>query len=181
MKAFSPLASLAVAAALLLASTAGCAKSSDSGLRVLVIDHLRIDGDRVLVRGDGGGEAEFRADGALSIDGRTIALTPAQQAFSRRYYQEASAIGREGAQMGKAGTAIAGHAVSSALEGIRTGNTDDIGKKVEAETSKLQARAKQMCGHVVNLRAAQDQLRASLPAFAPFSRIQADPGADCAS
>ncbi|MEH6414040.1 hypothetical protein [Pseudomonas sp. CGJS7] len=177
----SALTPVAVAATLLLASTTGCAKTADSGLRVAVLDHMRIDGDRVVLRGDGGGEAEIRADGALRIDGQPVALTSAQQAVSKRYYLEATGIGRDGAEMGKAGSAIAGHAVSAALEGMRTGNTDDIGKKVEAEASKLEAQAKQMCGRVANLRSAQEQLSASLPAFKPFAGIDADAATDCKS
>lgn len=166
-------------ALLLTASFAGCSKTPERDLHVSVINHVRVDGGKVFVQGEGDHQAKIGADGALSIDGRAITLTAVQQAASRRYYEHAVGIGLDGAAMGKAGAAIAGKAVSSALEGISSGKTDEIGPKIEAEAQKLETSAKKLCGRVASLRGAEAELGASLPEFKPFVRIDADAGSDC--
>ncbi|MBT2748040.1 MULTISPECIES: DUF2884 family protein [unclassified Lysobacter] len=163
----------------LTVSNAGCSKSPERSLHVSVIDHISVVGDDVRVKGDGEHRADIAADGALSIDGKAQTLSAAQQAISRRYYEQVVGIGQDGAAMGKAGAAMAGQAVSTAFEELSKGKPEEIGKKVEAEASKLQAQAMKMCDRVASLRTAQDELRASLPAFAPFAKIDADVAKDC--
>jgi hypothetical protein len=171
---------VAVLAVLTLAmSSAGCSKSPERPLHISVIDHINMVGDHVLVKGDGEHRAEIAPDGALSIDGKAQTLSAAQQAISRRYYQQARGVGQDSVAMGKAGAAMAGQAVSTAVEELSKGQPEQIGKKVEAEASKLQARAMKMCDRIASLRGAQDELRASLPAFAPFAKIDADVAKDC--
>jgi hypothetical protein len=181
MKApLSPLYSVAVFATLsLIAATAGCSKKPGDGLHISVINHINVVGDHVQVNGDGAHRADIAADGALSIDGHAQTLTSTQQAMSRRYYDQAIGISQDGIAMGKAGAAMASQAVGTAIEELRNGKPDEIGKKVEAEASKLQAKAMKMCDRVASLRTAQDELSASLPAFAPFAKIDANAAKDC--
>lgn len=168
-----------VCACLLLAlATAACSKP-DADVHVSVIDHISLSGDRLLLSGDSGHRLQIDADGALSLDGKAIALDAAQRAISQRYYQHAFAISRDGVEIGKSGAALAGNAVSAALDGLRNGNPDDIGKKVEAQADDLKAKALKLCGRVMDLRVAQNELAAALPAFQPFAKIDVVSAADC--
>lgn len=177
----SPLLPGLLAVALAVVSAAGCspAPTAPADVQGSPLGFLKIDDQQVQLR-NGDAVARIAADGALSIDGRAIALTAPQQALSKSYYTHATAIGLEGAAMGKAGAQLAGKAVSGAIEAaFKGGDPDQVGKDVDAQTAELEKKAQAMCMHVAELHTTQQALAASLPAFQPFARLDATTSADC--
>ncbi|QQQ03577.1 YggN family protein [Lysobacter enzymogenes] len=172
-----PVAAL-LAAALAAAFAGACSRQPDGGVQVSVIDHISMDGDKVLLRA-AGRSAQIGPDGAIAIDGGALALTPAQQALGREFYQQATGMRRDGAAMGKAGAAMAGQALSTVARDLRDGNTDQTEAKIQAEAAKLEAQALQLCQRAQALRDAQQRLSAALPQFEPFARLAAGVGDDC--
>ncbi|QWP75184.1 hypothetical protein J5226_16320 [Lysobacter sp. K5869] len=180
MTARKPSAALLLAVAFAAALAGGCSRKSDSDVHVVVIDHMSMAGDRLQVRG-GGQRAEIGPDGAIAIDGKALALNPAQQAAGRAFYVEAVGIRSDGAAIGKAGAAMAGQVLSTVAQDLRSGHTDQTGSKVEAQAAKLEEQAMRICQRVGTLRVAQEQLVAQVPQFAPFARKNLTTGDECRS
>lgn len=170
-------ATLAAALVVALLATA-CSRSPDNDVRIAVIDHIAIDGDHVQVRGDGR-SARIGADGAISIDGKPLTLSAAQQAAGREFYAQALGIRRDGAAIGKAGADMAGQVLATVAQDLRNGQTDQTEAKIEAQAAKLQDQAMRICQRVETLRRAQQQLTEALPQFQPFARVVAGSGEEC--
>lgn len=173
--------SLPLLPVLLCLALAACspAPTAPAEVQSSVLGFLSLDQQRVRLR-DGQSLAEISADGALSIDGRAIALNPQQQALSRSYYSDARAVALEGAAMGAAGAKLAGDAIKGAIgEALKGGNPDQAGKQVEQQAGELEKSAQRMCEHVARLHRTQQALSDSLPAFKPFARLQASDIDDC--
>lgn len=180
MTARKPSVAVLLAAALAAAFAGACSRMPEGSVHVSVIDHISMSGDRVLVRG-GDQRAEIGPDGAIAIDGKSLALSPTQRAAGREFYAQAMGMSRDGAAIGKAGAAMAGQVLSTVAQDLRDGRTDQTGAKVEAQAEQLQEQAMKMCERVDSLRSAQQQLTAQLPQFAPFARITATTGDECRS
>ena len=60
-------------------------------------------------------DAVIDAAGDLSIGGKTLALTPAQRDLLKTYYGQVVNIRSAGIETGKAGAALAGHAVGAVV------------------------------------------------------------------
>ena len=69
--------------------------------------------------------------------------------------------------------------LGEALKGVFTGNTDEIEKRVEAEASKIKASALKLCDKLPAMMASQQQLKTSLPEFAPYATMTQDDIKDC--
>ena len=158
----------------LFVAVAGSACSKGAAPEVHVIAPVSLSGDRIQVRGQGGARAELGPDGALRIDGRSVALDPAQQAASRRYYVQAMGMTQDGVAVGKAGAALAGKAVGNVIAGLTQGDTESIERKVEADAKEVERQALRLCERMAALRGAQDELAGALPAFQPFAVLDAD-------
>ncbi|WP_363797204.1 DUF2884 domain-containing protein [Lysobacter firmicutimachus] len=171
-----PLASALCLSLLVAAAGSAC---SDRTPEVHVIAPVSLSGDRIQVRGQGGALAEIGPDGALSIDGRAVALAPAQLDASRRYYVQAMGMTQDGIAVGKAGAALAGKAVGNVISGLTQGDTESIERKVEADAKEVERQALRLCERMASLRAAQDELAGALPAFQPFAVVDADSVDDC--
>lgn len=181
MKAMNASMSLLLPGLLAVMLATGCSPTptAPADVQGSPLGFLKIDDQHVQLR-NGNAVAQIAADGALSIDGRAVTLTAAQQALSKSYYGHATAIGLEGAAMGKAGAQLAGKAVSGAIEAaFKGGDPDQVGKDVDAQTAELEKKAQAMCMHVVELHRTQQALAASLPAFQPFARLDATDSSDC--
>lgn len=169
-----------LAFALLLAlALAGCNRSTvtidgKSGMK-----HLTIQSDRVGVKAADGSSAWIDASGGITIDNEVVELSAAQRTQAMKYFTAATGVRSDGLAVGKAGAAVAGKAVTSVIQGLASGNPDDIGPKIEAEAKTIEAKAMLLCQRVGELRSAQDALAHSLPAFAPYATITIANTEDC--
>jgi hypothetical protein len=146
---------------------AGC----DSGSYTST-DHGRIstrDG-LVTLRPDHGTEATIDQAGVLSIDGKAVTVDDRQRELLRRYYSNATAIRQHGIETGKAGAAMAGEALKGVAETVK-GDENGVDKRVEAQTQKITDQVMKICDDLAGVKAAQDELAASLPAFKPYGGI----------
>jgi len=109
-------------------------------------------------------------NGELSIDGKAIAVDDSQRELLRRYYASASAMRQHGFETGKAGAAMAGEAIKGVVESIDS-DKDTVDQRVEAQTKRIEAAAQKICDDLADVKAAQDKLAASLPAFKPYAGI----------
>ncbi|MEO6263589.1 MAG: hypothetical protein ABIO58_01225 [Luteimonas sp.] len=126
-------------------------------------------------RADSLQHAEITPQGDLLIEGKTTSITAAQRALLLDYRRQVIAIAETGMAIGVQGADLAGKAVLEVVSGVIHGNTDAAGKRIEAEGRKLEVNAKQICQHLPAMRATQQQLATSLPAFAPYATMtQAD-------
>lgn len=152
----------------LCALAAGCSSGSYTST-----DHGRIssrDGLVTLSPDHGAEEATIDQAGVLSIDGKAVAVDDHQRELLRRYYGNASAIRQHGIETGKAGAAMAGEALKGVAATVN-GDENGVDKRVEAQTRKITDQVMKICDDLAGVKAAQDELAASLPAFKPYAGI----------
>lgn len=172
----------AVACGLVLAATlVGCQQSTDRVRSHSVMQHIRLDGDRVGANGPDGTTAWIDASGSLQIDGKDVALTAEQRALALQYRAEAMGLKADGIAIGKSGAQLAGKAIGAVASGLASGDPDNIGTKIEADAKQIETQAMALCQRVATLQASQDALARSLPAFAPYATITDATAADCRS
>lgn len=125
------------------------------------------------------GKAEITPKGDLLIDGRAVTITPEQRKLLLEHRGHIIALAEAGAEVGMQGADLATKAMGEALKGVFTGNTDEIEKRVEAEASKIKASALKLCDKLPAMMASQQQLKTSLPEFAPYATMDQDDIDDC--
>lgn len=116
-------------------------------------------------------KAEITPQGDLLIDGKTVDITPDQRKLLLDYRSHVVGIAQAGMTMGVQGAELAGKAVTEALKGVFSGDTDQIENKVKAEAGKVEASAKALCDLLPGLFESQQKLAQGLPAFAPYAHM----------
>lgn len=124
-------------------------------------------------------QAEITPQGDLLIDGREVAVDPAQRALLLEYRTHVAGVAQAGVAIGMQGADLATKAVGQALKGVFTGNTDEMERNIEAEAAKIEAQALKLCDRLPAMRATQQQLAAALPEFKPYATMTEQDIADC--
>ena len=135
---------------------------------------ININGSKVH-RLEGAPKAAISPQGDLLIDGKAVAVTPAQRAELLRYRGHVVAIAEAGMGIGVQAADLASKAVGEALGAIFSGNEKGVEARIEAEAGKIEAHAMKICAQLPPLLATQQRLAVSLPAFKPYATMtQAD-------
>jgi hypothetical protein len=124
-------------------------------------------------------KAEITPEGDLLINGTAVAVNAQQRAMLLDYRRQIEKLAGAGMDMGVAGAELGVKAAGEALRGVFSGNTDDIEKNVNAETDKIKAQAKTLCGMLPEMKAKQEALAAALPAFKPYATMDQSDIDDC--
>ena len=126
-------------------------------------------------------KAEITPQGDLLIEGKKVAVDAAQRALLLEYRRQIAAVAEAGIRVGAQGVDLAGKAVSEAIKGVFSGNTDQVEQRVEAEAQRIEVSAKQLCDLLPAMLATQQQLAASLPEFKPYANMDQDDVEGCMS
>ncbi len=133
---------------------------------------LRVSGDLVRLHADAHPTAIIDSAGDFSVDGKPVQVTPPQHALLLQYYTAATAVRTHGLETGKAGAAIAGEALKGAAAAIANGGDDkSVDARVQAQADRVKQAAMKICDDLAGIRAAQEQLAATLPAFRPYGDL----------
>ena len=160
--------------ALTLAALAACTHD-DASFR-----HFRVvDAKHVALYSRTAPMAVLADDGALSIDGQPVALSPAQQELLKAFHGQVRTLAKDALATGSAGIATAATALGAVASGLGSGNPDSIGDKVDAKAAAVEAAAGRICDDLAQLRAQQQAITAQLPAFAPYAGISTEEVAGC--
>jgi hypothetical protein len=164
------------------------AREIDKARKELAPGNISLNGHDVTINGrdyartdnDTRPKAEITPQGDFLLDGKAVAVNPAQRAMLLQYRGQIIAIADAGMTLGSKGAELAGKAVGESLGALFSGDADAIGKRVEAEADKLKAEVKLLCGQLPPMLATQQQLAASLPQFKPYATMTQDDVDDCA-
>ena len=126
-------------------------------------------------------KAEISPAGELLIDGKAVALNAEQKALLVEYRGHIVKVAEAGMGVGVEGADLAGKAMSEAIKGVFTGNTDQIEKNIDAEAEGIKASAQKLCVLLPPMKATQDKLAAALPAFKPYARMEQQDIDECMS
>jgi hypothetical protein len=126
-----------------------------------------------------GPRAEITPEGDLLIDGKAVALEPAQRALIREYRGHIVKVAEAGIGIGLEGADLASKAVGEALKGVFTGNTEQIEKKIEAEAEGIKRSAQKLCTLLPPMLETQNRLAEALPAFKPYATMTQTDIDDC--
>lgn len=165
--------------AFLLLAITGCSPGNSGSSSDSVLKHVTLKDDRVGANSTSGGTAWIDSTGALEIDGQEIILNPVQKALALQYRADAHDIRDQGIEIGKSGAKIAGTAIRSVVEEMKSGSPDQIGSRVEGEAKAIEAQARMLCAKIGELQASQDALAAEVPAFLPYATITDKTAAEC--
>jgi hypothetical protein len=174
MKSISRICCAVAFAALLAACNGGITIADDSGTQ-----SIRIHDGSIAIHRTGAPEADITAAGDLSIDGKPITLAPNQRDLLKQYYAQVMQIRGDGIATGKAGAAMAGHAIGAVASGLVHGDPDSIGPAIDAHAKKIEAKAMVICTDMVALEAKQIAIANALPVFKPYATIDAREKTDC--
>ena len=152
-----------------LATLAGCGRGgrdTDAGIATM-------RGEALTFSRRGLPDARVVADGTLTIGDKAVPVTPEQRAGLADLYRSAAALLSDALATGKAGAAVGAEAASAVVNGLATGDTSQIGAKVEAKAADVEASAEKVCRDAAAVHAAQSAIASTLPAFRPYARANA--------
>ena len=125
-------------------------------------------------------KAQITPQGELLIDGKPVAATPEQRQLLLDYRQQIIGIAEAGMKIGTQGADLGMHAASAALSGAFSGKSDaEIEAAIKPQTDRIQAADLELCKRLPDLRAAQQQLAAAMPAFQPYATMTEEDVQDC--
>ncbi|MEO7051853.1 MAG: hypothetical protein ABI128_09320 [Rhodanobacter sp.] len=152
---------------------AGCGNASVSefGSSVIANGAITVKHDKVTLRVADAPTAIILADGTLRVDSKTVSTDAAQRELLKQYYVSAAAVREHGIETGKAGVALAGESVKSALASALGSDEDKSNERSATGPNKVVQAAMKICLDLANIRTAQDGLAAQLPAFKPYAGI----------
>lgn len=134
---------------------------------------IQVGGKQINGRAGGLPKAEITPQGDLLIDGKPVAITPAQRQQLLAYRERVFAVADAGMNVGARGVDIAGSAVLG-IPGLIFGGENArqaYEARMKAEGEKIEAAARGLCELLPPMRASQQQLAASLPAFRPYATM----------
>lgn len=150
-------------AVLIVAVLAGCSP----GIHTLD-NSITFDSSGMVVHAPGRASAHVDRDGELSIDGKAIAVTPAQRLLLERYYWEARDLMNSGKAMGKHGITMAARGIGDAITSIFHHDSATANRRMEAESQRMEQAADKLCTDIKALGTTQQAIAAAIPAFAPY-------------
>jgi hypothetical protein len=124
-------------------------------------------------------EAELTPQGDLVIDGKTLVLDPKQRELALAYRRQLTQVAETGARVGIEGAKLASKAMAEAARAMVNGEDRDAEARIEADAAVVRARAKALCEHLPALHAAQQDLAAAVPEFAPYATMDRKEFDDC--
>lgn len=125
-------------------------------------------------------KAQITPQGDLLIDGKQVAATPQQRQLLLDYRHRLIEIAEAGMEIGTQGADLGMHAASAALRGVFNGKSDkEVEAAIKPQTDRIRAAALQLCKRLPDLRAAQQQLAAAMPAFQPYATMTQQDVDDC--
>ncbi|MBZ4186845.1 MAG: DUF2884 family protein [Lysobacterales bacterium] len=142
---------------------------------------INVNGHNVSRHTSGLPKGEISPQGDLLIDGKPVAITPAQRQQLLAYRGQIINIAEAGMAIGSQGADIAGTAlqgVAGAIFGGEKGQKD-FEARMEAEGKKIEAQAMKLCAYLPPMLASQQALAGSLPAFKPYATMTQDDINDC--
>lgn len=126
-------------------------------------------------------KAEITPTGDLLISGAPVQIDEKQRALLLRYRGHVIAVAEAGMDLGVRGADLGMQAAADAIGSIFSGDTDGLEKRVEAEAAKMEADALKLCAQLAPMLATQQELAASLPAFAPYATMTQSDVDECMS
>ena len=130
---------------------------------------LALDGD-VVIHVPFKPVARVTPAGDLAIDGKAVALTPAQRSALAQYDRQFTAIRQAGRAIGKAGQRLS---ASIDHETAHAGSSAAVGT-VHRDVAGFSTSLAGLCDQVAALVALQDSIAATLPAFRPYAVLTQD-------
>jgi hypothetical protein len=165
---------------LLLLSTfglaAGCSDHGDGGS---VFQYFSVNDGNIAVHAPHAPDAIIAADGALSIGGKPVALSAAQQELLKHHYADVVAVREHAYATGAAGAATGRQALASVASGLANGTPDKIGAEIEARAAKVEAEAAKICADLADIRITQQAIAQQVTEFKPYALIDTKTVADC--
>jgi hypothetical protein len=123
--------------------------------------------------------AEISPQGDLLVEGKAVAVTPAQRKLLLGYRAQVIQVADTGLEIGSKGADLAGEAIGQALGALFSGDTKEMERRVEARAEQLKQEARAICGQLPAMLATQQRLAASLPAFRPYATLEQADIDDC--
>lgn len=166
-----------------VAKAIGQARSELATSNISISDgiDINISGYRMR-RPQGTPSAEISPAGDLLIEGKPVAVTPAQRAELLQYRAHVIAIAEAGMAVGVKGADIAGEALTGVAGAIFSGDkgAQAFEQRMEAKGALIEAEAMKICAQLPPLLASQQRLADSLPAFKPYATMTQADVDDCA-
>lgn len=126
-------------------------------------------------------KAEVTPAGELFIDGKPVAMTPAQKALGLAYRTQLQGVASDGIAIGMEGARLGIDAAAAALKGLISGDGGQAaGKQAEAiARERIQPQVARLCARLPALLQAQQAWAAAQPEFRPYATMDQSDVDDC--
>jgi len=125
-------------------------------------------------------KAEITPKGDFIVDGKAVAITPAQRSAVLAYREKLIAVASAGIAVGKQGAAIGVQAAGAALAAVMSGKSDaEVEASVKTQTTGIRQAAAKICDRLPEMMVEQQKLAAALPAFRPYATMTQEDVTDC--
>lgn len=126
-------------------------------------------------------KAEVTPAGELLIDGKPVAMTPAQKALGLAYRTQLQGVASDGIAIGMEGARLGIDAAAAALKGLMNGDgSQAAGKQAEAiAKERIQPQVARLCARLPALLQAQQAWAAAQPEFRPYATMDQSDVDDC--
>lgn len=116
-------------------------------------------------------KAEITPAGDFLIGGKAVTVNAEQRDLLLEYRQHWNKVAEAGIGIGVEGADLAGKALTEAIKGIFSGDTDNIDKKIEGHAEGIKQSAQKLCDLLPAMKVSQDKLAAVLPEFKPYANM----------
>jgi hypothetical protein len=151
-------------AVLVVATLAACSP----GIHTLD-NSITFDSSGLVVHASGHPNAHVSTEGDLTIEGKAVAVTPAQRQLLKRYYQQAHNAVDAGEAVGKQGVQVATRSIGAAIRSIFHDESSAAKKQLDAQSRDIETAANTLCGDINTLGATQQAIADQIPAFRPYA------------
>ncbi|HET7222765.1 MAG TPA: hypothetical protein VFI81_06185 [Rhodanobacteraceae bacterium] len=165
---------------LIVATVAACSRGGGHDRSTSIFQHLSIaDNGDVVAHARDGSDARITAAGDLDIQGKSLAVTPAQRELLKGYHADAVVLRKDAVATGEAGMKTGMHALDAVAKGLASGNADSIDREVDSRAKQVDALANAVCQDLARLYADQGKVAAAMPAFGPYATIEPHEVSEC--
>lgn len=126
-------------------------------------------------------KAELTPAGELLVDGKPVAMTPAQQTLGKAYRNQLQGVASAGIAIGMEGAKLGIDAAAGALKSLMGGQSaDEIGKQAEAAAREtIKPKVEQLCARLPEVLKSQQAWAAAQPEFRPYATMDQSDVDDC--
>ncbi|MGA9855820.1 MAG: hypothetical protein WBR29_11140 [Gammaproteobacteria bacterium] len=141
---------------------------------------IKVEPERVIITNDQGHQAVITQQGALTIEDKSVAVSPQAKDNLSQFVETTQQIREQGMEVARRAGSFAAGILSDVFGGLLSGQSDkDIERNANQSAAEFKKSVLPICMSVQKLKHLQDAIVADVPAFKPYAVIEDQDSNDC--